>query len=207
MDQSLNKANSAAAKKNRLSLYIIAGVCLFSTIGPYLMHKTGIGIPTSTRNEGALIRPAQSITELPFFNQEQLPYRYTTDGRWVLMLPVRGECGQDCKDALYLTRQTHIALGKNAHALKRIYLNIDGGLSEQTLSFLQREHPRLDIISIDAEAFLSALGEPLGQFDVGQMPYLLIDPQGFAMMYYTSDITMKGLLKDLKFLIGQAGGH
>ncbi|PCI43911.1 MAG: hypothetical protein COB51_10910 [Moraxellaceae bacterium] len=202
-----NTVNPQQRRKNRLKLLCLVGLPVITVVLSTLMFKTGIGLPSGTKNKGALIQPPQQIADFPFTKTDGEPFDYAPDSKWSLLLPAFGECKEDCEKRLFLTRQVHMLLGKNADAVRRYYLNIEGTLSQQTLNMLKQDHPKLTVINTTREAIESLGGGIITYYSNKAMPYFLVDPRGFVMMYYTDQNTDKELIKDLKFLITKAGGH
>lgn len=202
-----NTVNPQQRRNNRLKLLCLIGLPVITVVLSTLMFKTGIGLPSGTKNKGVLIQPPQQIADFSFTNIDGRLFDYAPDSKWSLVLPAFGECKEDCAERLFLTRQVHMLLGKNAGAVRRYYLNIGGTLSPQTQSMLNQDHPKLAVINTTREAAKNLGGGIITSYSNKAMPYFLVDPRGFVMMYYTDKNTDKELIKDLKFLITKAGGH
>ena len=200
---------TSSPKKNSKSKYAILfliGLPIITVTLSTLMFMTGVGIPTATTNKGTLVRPAKQISTLKLTDVKGELFEYRNGARWSFILPERGLCKEECEKRLYLTRQVHIALGKNANALRRIYLNMGPSLSASFLKNVQAEHPRLLIANVDESDWADFSSEFTSDIS-DSTAYYLVDPAGFVMMYYTSENNYKELIKDLKALISRAGGH
>ena len=130
--------------------------------------------------------------------------------QWTLLLLGAGRCGDGCRQLLYRTRQQHIALGRRAWRLRRIYLH-RGELPAGESEFLAAEHPGLSALPLDAR--LSAhLAEARGRAVPrrGEPQTFLVDSRGFVVLAYGAEHRGKELLQDLLILMrvdaGSGGG-
>ena len=204
-----------ASTTSKIVLFSLIGLPAITMALSTLMFVTGIGIPTNTTNNGKLIQPPIQIDTLALTNNSGEVFDYKKSRQWSFIFPETNLCDDDCKQRLYVSRQTHVAVGKNASAIRRIYLNTGPTpMSEEFMAFAKKEHPRLEIINIDggewAEFNKNLLPGSLSSdeaFKLDKTPYYLTDKQGFVMMYYTKDIGYKDILDDLKSLIAKIGGH
>lgn len=156
-----------------------------------------------TSNNGVLINPPQPIAELPLTTADGQPFDYAAQPKlWSIVIPVTSTCDAQCEQMLYLTRQIHIALGKHTERVRRYLLTIGGPLDAEFETLLQ-QHPNLVVLRVDPHAyanyFMRAELDP-----VLNHQYLLVDPNGWLMMYYELTHDYKAVLKDLKFLISNS---
>jgi len=144
-------------------------------------------VPGTTTNQGTLIQPPIQV------NDHDLALR----GKWAMLIPVKAECDDACERVLYLSRQVHIALGKDASRIQRVILTAET-LSTDFRDLLAREYSQVTIISLgrDATAILRNVTDPAGDPVV-----FLMDPNGNVMMYYLSSQGGKPMLDDLKHLL------
>jgi len=115
--------------------------------------------------------------------------------RWSLLYVGRADCGAACQRALYDTRQVRLALNRDMSRVQRVFLAEGEGIDA---AFLRREHPDLLVVRAGPEA------EPLRRLLPGadRDRVYLIDPLGNLMMWYGPDGDPKGMLIDLKRLLG-----
>jgi hypothetical protein len=112
-----------------------------------------------------------------------------------------GTCTARCRTDLYNMRQVRIALNRDMDRVQRVFM-AEGACCDW--SFLEREHP--DLITIRADALAGPLLSLIPPVD--QVPpetadrIYLIDPLGNLMMSYAPDAKPKGMLQDLKRLLG-----
>ncbi|PCJ18868.1 MAG: hypothetical protein COB04_05190 [Gammaproteobacteria bacterium] len=194
-------------RNNRIKLICLIALPVITVVLSTAMFKTGIGLPSGTKNKGTLIQPPQQIEDLSFTTQGGNPFDYKPGSKWSLILPSYGDCNEACEQRLFLTRQVHVLLGKNAGAVRRFYVNIGAELSTQALEQLATEHPKLKVINSTQENFKTFSDTLAIEDKMLSETFFLVDPRGFIMMYYTDQNTDKELIKDLKFLITKSGGH
>ncbi len=183
-------------KKNSMTVAAILIVSFLPIAAAYTMFYTGIGVPNNTVNKGILLPIAVStekIFEVDFFKEIE------ADKKWRLVLPVNDNCNQACQENLYITRQVHIRLGEKGTRIERIAVNIGGQTGKNYLASIEQEHPKLKQVSVDKDKWQQWLEESKVDLDFSAEPYyLLLDQQGYAMMYYTNAQHGNDLLKDLK---------
>ncbi len=188
-----------------IGLMAIAGIC-------YYLVQTG-QLNIGSKNHGALLQPPLQLHELLPEAQHldvtghALEAGSLWQGKWTLV--VRGgvggqqACDNRCQENLYLTRQLHIRLDKHANRVQRVLLsplgqapNKDAALSE----FLQREH-RLAKYYVAGETNLARLDAALRSGAGEAARFFIVDPAGWAMMYYLDEHNGNAMLKDLKHLL------
>jgi len=180
-------------------------------LAAYVMWTTGIGMPVSTTNKGELISPPLHVDGLTLETAEQkrVDHRFS-EGRWVLMVAGNGECNELCQNALYLGRQVHIALGREAHRVVRYYVELADTVDAELEEQLNSEHPKLVLLKAKQPAFVSyfdGLVKHPGSADLktssvlGQGLLFVIDPLGNIMLYFTPEHSGKDILADLERLL------
>lgn len=178
----------------------------------YYLVQTG-QMTLGSKNHGSLLRPPVQLVELLADNptlkkadEDNQPVS-VFEGKWSLVVRGDRECSQRCRDALYLTRQLHIRLDKNANRVQRIYLydapaNGSGpnALSRELAEHFKSEHRLLQSFPVDP-AEIAVLDENLLSSDGEPARFFLVDPQGWAMMYYLDQHEGNAMLGDLKHLL------
>jgi hypothetical protein len=182
----------------RLKLSAILALPILMIAASTFVYLTGVGMPTGTKNRGVLVAPAQQIADQlsAIDGQEDavMPGQQTT---WsMLYREPPGGCMQSCLDELYFIRQTHVAIGKYSHLIKRYYLPLDGQLNTELLELYPQ---MLQLAATDP------LNDKLKLVNQAQTPmYYLVDKQGFLMMTYNAENTLKDYITDLKFLFSNS---
>ncbi len=121
--------------------------------------------------------------------------------KWTLLYWGAGACAERCKSALYNTRQVRTALARDMDRVQRVFV-AQGECCD--LEFLRKQHP--DLITVRATADAAPLLAPLRTSPTDDPAtaerVYLIDPLGNVMMFYAPDARPKGMLEDLKRLLG-----
>jgi hypothetical protein len=122
------------------------------------------------------------------------------EGKWTLLYFGPGSCPASCRTGLYDTRQVRAALGKDSERVQRVFL-AEGDLGAMPLT--KADHPDLAIVRATEEAApLIALLRQAQAGGAADDRIYLIDPLGNLMMWYAADAAPKGMLEDLKRLLG-----
>lgn len=117
------------------------------------------------------------------------------EGHWLLLYSADGECGEDCRDALYTTRQSRTMLGREMDRVVRVFLH--GHVAPDRV-FIDTEHKGL--ITLE-DASLSGLLENKRPADLPAGGYYLVDPLGNLVMYFRPDIDPADMVDDIKHLL------
>ena len=156
--------------------------------------------------------------------------------KWTFMVVNSGEiCDATCSELLYLTRQIRIAIGRDFHRIQRVIM-VDlpaDTIRIQTSSGAESAQERIErgavTEAIDNASTVVAAGEtPLldaiesehpdvSVWQAGSEPvvperhaadsaWYLVDPSGWVMMRYSSEVNYKDVIGDLKFLLKNSGG-
>lgn len=185
-------------KKNRWTLIAIMVISILPITAAYFMFFTGIGVPTHTVNNGALLPNALPVKDLFEADDHEIVRLIHEEKKWRLLIPITDECNKACEDIIYTTRQVHIRLGEKSERLERIAVNIGGASGQQYIESLAQEHPLLRSADVSKAQWDRWMAMSKANLNYADEPYyLLLDQEGFAMMSYS---TQHGnlLLKDLK---------
>jgi cytochrome oxidase Cu insertion factor (SCO1/SenC/PrrC family) len=155
--------------------------------------------PPGHVNHGTLIEPARPTPPLTLpLVQPLVPPTTRPDfleHKWTLLYLGAGTCDAACRRHLYDTRQVRTALNRDMERVQRVFL-AEGACCD--LDYLRAQQPDLIVVRAgDASAPLRSL---LPGADLGRI--YLIDPLGNLMMWYAPDARPKGMLEDLKRLLG-----
>lgn len=180
----------AVQARSRRMLVFLA--CLF--FGPMiiasLLYRFGAG-PQGRVNHGELVSPAQPM-----------PAGVLPADKWALVV-VAEQCDAACGDLLYRTRQVRTLLKGDGERVTRVLLtrNADSPLPASA----QGDHPGLVVASLGtpaATALANALAGATKLDDTSEPHLYLTDPHANLVLHYTPSFENKGLLKDLKKLLG-----
>ncbi|RDH42069.1 hypothetical protein [Zooshikella ganghwensis] len=187
----------SSSRKNKLLLIIILCTPIVVMALSSTMFKTGFLVPSTTTNRGILLQPELSIEKLNI-NNGSLWLNKQVDPRWSIVIIPTNKCMEQCEQALYLTRQVHIALGKEANRIQRILLNTQASPLQTEL---KNQHPRLNYLP-SQPGHLDPLAKLIKHnFPEDNVGIFLVDPLGNIIMQYSAKQNGQDLLKDIKHLL------
>ena len=156
--------------------------------------------------------------------------------KWTFMVVNSGEiCDATCSELLYLTRQIRIAIGRDFHRIQRVMMvdlpadtiriqtstgaesaqeRIEGGAVTEALNNASTiaaagETPLLDAIESehpDVSVWQAGSEPVVPERHAADSAWYLVDPSGWVMMRYSSEVNYKDVIGDLKFLLKNSGG-
>jgi hypothetical protein len=199
--------------KNRLTVMLVAGIPLLLTaISTWLwvfVVKGDIDLVgmLGTRNHGNLINPPVQISEFDVSREDGTAYVYETEEitKWAFVVNVSSPCNETCRETLYVVRQAHSALGKEARKVRKYVVAGDVSDLNEIDELLSTEYDSFQRIVGDA-----SLMRMLPKATSGTEPSLnmnprdnfyIVDPQGWIMMQYTEQHSGRQILDDMKFLL------
>ncbi|MGI9311088.1 MAG: hypothetical protein ACR2P7_06105 [bacterium] len=192
--------------RGRVQLAVVFAVFLVPLLAAFVLYYglDGAFAPRARSNHAALIAPPIALQQFvnprarddndtgndDTFDAEQIKRK------WSVLHAVSDSCGDACARALYNTRQTRLALGKDGNRVQRIVLG-----QRAALERIGAEHP--DAIQLlRSERGIERQLDPLRRaHGLGDDDALLIDPLGNIMMTIPATLDPALLLKDLKRLL------
>mgnify|MGYP001550287170 FL=1 len=212
-------------RKNRAVLLLIAGIpvtmILTATWLWFFVVKGDLDLVgvLGTANRGSLLQPPRQLDELGLVEDTGVSFKYADlEPKWSMLVPVAWPgCNRDCEQSLYVTRQIHIAMGKEFTRIRRmavsdtpisdIVLAVDAlsdgrPLPENFAALLASDHRGTKGITLESGGFARLFPEHEGD----PSTWYLVDPGGWIMMTYNSEIPYKDVISDLKFLLKNSGG-
>jgi hypothetical protein len=194
--------------RNLRTLAALAALFLLPLGVAFFTYYATAWRPVHRVNHGVLILPPRALPELalprvslaseaPAGSHDAAasaggPFR----GRWSLVYVGRGACDTSCRGALYVMRQTRLALNNDMTRVERVFL-VSGDCCDRP--FLASEHPGLlvlDATGADARGLLEEFPSPGHEHTL-----FVVDPLGNLMMSYDARRDPHGLLEDLKKLL------
>lgn len=189
--------------RGRRSLLALAALFVVPLAAAFWLYYGAPGLrPRGAANRGELIHPAVPLRELAFAS----PDGRAIDGdllrgRWTLLYIGPQDCDPRCRDVLYLTRQTRLALNKDSDRVRRLFLATGPCCPDPALL---AEHPDL-VVATPTPAQLETLAVLFPPLDAAPLTaagrIYIIDPLGNLMMSYAADAPDDALLDDLKRLL------
>jgi hypothetical protein len=151
-------------------------------------------------NHGQLIEPPRPIPALVLPRVGGTAAGDIFKGKWTLLYVGPGACPQTCRTELLDTRQVRSLLREDDR-VQRVFV-ADGDCCD--LEFLRSQHPDLLVVQATAAAapLLALLKLDSADDPAAAGRVYLIDPLGNLMMWYAPDAEPKGMLDDLKRLLG-----
>lgn len=200
MSAEANKPNSQVA--GRGALIGLAALFFVPLMGAFWLYYAGGWRPASSTNHGELITPARPLGAVSLVNADGSGARKDLlAGKWTLVYIGDGACTETCRKALWTIRQTRLLLAEDMNRVHRVFI-ADGNCCDR--AFLDREHPGLETVTIDATTSdAAASNDWLAQFpreDARHFVYV-VDPLGNLMMRFDITQNPKGLLQDLEKLL------
>jgi cytochrome oxidase Cu insertion factor (SCO1/SenC/PrrC family) len=192
--------SDVAQDRRQGRLLVILALLFFAPLGlSFYLYYGGEWRPGGRVNAGALIDPARPLPALSLpLLQGGVTDPQFLKRKWTMLYVQQGRCGDDCQRHLYDTRQVRTALDRDMDRVQRVFIGDEDCCDMQALRAM---HPDLIAIRANpaAEAWLMLL--PRGAGDKSQRIYL-IDPLGNLMMFYEAGAKPKGMLEDMKRLLG-----
>jgi hypothetical protein len=177
--------NTSASRLRARALRTLAALAALFLLPLGLAFFTYYGSgwrPAGRVNHGVLITPARPLAAFR--------------GNWSLVYVGNGACDSACRQALYVMRQTRLALNNDMTRLQRVFL-ASGDCSACEL--LARVDPGLEVLAAGGAAGTALLSEfpsPGREHSL-----FVVDPLGNLMMSYDVRGDPHGLLEDLKKLL------
>ena len=119
------------SRKQAILIILFAVFALPPLLSWYAFNYTDLGKQRSTGGHGTLIAPPRPLPAWDLVDQRgtTAPLR----GKWTLVYPLNGKCGEDCLQNLYRMRQLRLAVGKNAGRIQRAVLVVNRDRSAVTV--------------------------------------------------------------------------
>jgi len=199
----MNDPDAPTTRRGQRQLLALAALFFVPLAVAFWMYYGPTGLrPGGDVSKGDLIDPARPLPQvvLPTADGTSTDPGFLR-GRWTMLYVGDGLCDDRCRKALYLTRQTRIALNKDMDRVQRVFLVTDRCCDRE---YLEREHPDLLVARVE-DAAAAALLEPFPTYDGTSVAsagrIYLVDPLGNLLMSYAPDAPDKALLTDVKKLL------
>ena len=193
-------AINARTRRGRIQMLLLLLACASPVLASYFAYYV-IKPEGGKTNFGTLVYPAQE------FNAAWLDT--PLQGKWTLLVArPAGEChikDEKCIEALFLMRQTRVAMGRESGRLQLIWVNTDGKpVDPEVLKIYDEKTAGLKVLTLPSDPKQRADFEAwLNKEGVGQ-EIQLIDPSPAKMMYFpvtNSPKEFSSMKKDLEKLL------
>jgi hypothetical protein len=193
-------AINARTRRGRIQMLLLLLACASPVIASYFAYYV-IKPQGGKTNFGTLVYPAQE------FNSAWLDV--PLQGKWTLLIArPAGECtvkDQKCVEALYLMRQTRVAMGRESKRVQLIWINTDGKpVDPELLMAYDEQTAGLKVVSLPSDPKSRAEFEVWLNKEGAGKEIQLIDPSPAKMMYFpvtNSPKEFSSLKKDLEKLL------
>ena len=208
----------------RAILLLIAGLpvtmILASTWLWYFVERGDVDIigALGTANSGELLAEPINIRELEFEAIDGSTVGLSSiEPKWTMLLVNDGAtCDAACNELLYVTRQIRIAIGRDYQRTQRLLIvdtpidliqsNVDSGDTEGPSDDMTLLMPQLEDDHVDLNVWRREDQAVLPEGQSEPSAWYLVDPSGWVMMRYTTDVNYKDVIGDIKFLLKNSGG-
>ena len=189
------------SRKQAILIILFAVFALPPLLSWYAFHYTDLGKQRSAGGHGTLIAPPRPLPAWDLADQGGTAT--PLHGKWTLLYPLSGKCGEDCLRNLYRMRQLRLAVGKNAGRIQRAVLVVNRDRNAVTAEQLQDYPGQLLLFpeNMDGDALRSLFALSAGDRPFAGERLYLIDPLGNLMMSYGRSAEPKGIIKDLTRLL------
>ena len=162
------------------------------------------GWRSSPKAKGDLIDPAQAIGDVDLRTLDGRAMRFSAlKGKWSLVYFGPADCRDDCRRALLILRQTHIAQHKNSPRVQRVFILLDErGLDR--LSPVLNDYQPVTVLRGDRGAIerlvaqFAFAGRPR---PAGEARIYVVDPLGNLVLHYGPELPPGSINKDLYRLL------
>ena len=182
--------------KNKIFLITILLTPIFVLTLSSLYFVLGYS-PENTRNNGDFFYSYFSFDQFKTDSGKKNIINFE-DGKWVMAVYITDP--EKSAESLYLMKQLNVALNRDIYKVKRIAF-YSNKLIENKIRILLNEYPRTSLINDENGVLLNVLQKNSKSDFVLNNPIFIIDPYGRAVMYFSSELDPKLILKDLKVLI------
>ena len=191
--------NQIKTKRSNKTLIAILVVAVLPVVAAYIAFFTGWGVPENTVNAGHLLKKPIRLKALFTADGSELLDKIENDKKWRLIIPIGESCSKACQQNLYITRQVHVRLSEKGARLERYAINLGGDKGAAFLASIAEEYPFLKSVDANHLRWYQWLDSAQsGLSNLNEHFYMLVDQEGNAMMYYTTEQDGNALLKDIK---------
>jgi hypothetical protein len=190
------------ARSGRRVVVAIAALFLVPLGIAFWLYYGGGWRPAGSTQRGDLIDPARPLPKVSLL--DTTGHATPPDllhHAWTMLYIGDGRCDERCRRALYLMRQSRIALNRDAGRVQRVLLVTRNCCDRE---FLAREHPDIMIAILagpESAVLLAQFPTYDGTPATESGRIYLVDPLGNLMMSYSARAPDKALLEDLRKLL------
>lgn len=188
-----------ATNRPRRTLLLLALLFLAPVAVAFYLYYSGWRSGGNV-SHGELLTPARPLPDVALTRSDGTPAPKVFDDKWSLIFIGDGSCDDDCRRALYVTRQVRLSLNQNMDRVQRVFLYRGDCCEEPFFAAEQRGLIALDLDSAPG-AELVASFESMRAPGNARPRIWLADPLGNVLLSYPVDAEPKGMIEDLKKLL------
>jgi hypothetical protein len=193
-------AINARTRRGRIQMLLLLLACASPVIASYFAYYV-IKPEGGKTNFGTLVYPAQG------FNNTWLDV--SLKGKWTLLIArPAGECrttDEKCVEALFLMRQTRVAMGRESNRVQLVWVNTDGkSVDPNLLQAYDEKTAGLKVVSLPSDPKARADFDAWMNKEGAGNEIQLVDPSPAKMMYFpvtNSPKEFSRMKKDLEKLL------
>ncbi|SDH33955.1 hypothetical protein SAMN05216603_10881 [Pseudomonas benzenivorans] len=182
----LPEVSPSQRRRGRWQLILLLAVVIGPMVLASAMYQWRFWVPESRSYHGELLGNGQTLADLGVVAGEQ--------ARWQLLVTAPQGCEADCQQLVFLARQIHIGLNRDAsraaHALASA-LPPSADYDAQ----LRREYPQLGRFQLQLQAYQRLVEQGAGA------QLWIVDPHGNLVLRYDTGSKGKAILDDLRHLL------
>lgn len=182
----LPEVSPSQRRRGRWQLILLLAVVIGPMVLASAMYQWRFWVPESRSYHGELLGNGQTLADLGVLAGEQT--------RWQLLVTAPDGCAADCQQLVFLARQIHIGLNRDAsraaHALASAL-----PLSADYDAQLRREYPQLGRFQLQLQAYQRIVDQGAGA------QLWIVDPHGNLVLRYDTGSKGKAILDDLRHLL------
>ncbi len=194
-----------AEKKPRLILLLLfAAFAVPPLLSWWLFHYTNTGRDADAGEHATLVSPPRAAPNWKLVNPAaEAGGQAHLHGKWSLVYPLNGKCGEDCRRNLYRMRQLRLAAGKYAARVQRVVLVVNNDAAAVSRQQLAEYAGQLLLFPQDIDA--AALAE-MFRLAPDDRPFehnrlYLLDPLGNLVVSYAAAAEPAAIISNLKRLL------
>jgi hypothetical protein len=193
-------AMNARTRRGRIQMLLLLLACVSPVIASYFAYYV-VKPEGGKTNFGTLVYPAQE------FNNAWLDV--PLQGKWTLLIArPSGECqikDKQCVEALFLMRQTRVAMGRESNRVQLIWVNTDGkSVDPEIAKAYDEQTAGLRVVSLPADPKSRVEFEAWLNKEGAGKEIQLVDPSPAKMMIFpvtNSSKEFAAVKKDLEKLL------
>lgn len=182
----LSSPDRPRTRRGRWQLIALLMVAIGPMILATAMYQWRFWVPDGRNYHGALVGDGTQLADLGVQGAVQ--------ERWQLLVTSAGACAEECQQLVYLARQIHIGLNRDATRAGHS-LALGQPLGDEVDARLRREYPQLGRYTLDISRYGKA--NPAAQ---GAQLWI-VDPKGNLVLRYDGKARGKDILTDLRLLL------